>query len=140
MEEEAVVVVGVADVMELMLPRNRDALVPIQFPHAEMAAEARAAAASPLDVVVTFVAVVLVEETDATEAKLSGRSFLSPVEPVPVEASTEGENDDGGAVGFGDPRSEVDGFGETLLLLLVLVLGLVNGLLNEGRLTPAFGR
>jgi hypothetical protein len=132
MEEEEVV--GAADVMELILPRNREALLPIQLPHAEMAAEARAAVASPFDAVVTFVAVVFVEETDATEAKLSGRSFLSP---VPVEASTEGEKDDGGA-GFGEPKSEVDGFGETLLLLLAL--GLVNGLLKEGRLTPAFGR
>jgi len=129
MEEEEVVVAGAADVMELTLPRNRDALLPIQFPHAEMAAEARAAAASPFDVVVTFVAVVLVEETDATEAKLSGRSFLSP---VPVDACIEEEKDDGGCgAGFGDPDSEVDGFGETLLTL---------GLVKEGMLTPALGR
>jgi len=69
-----------ADATELTLSRNLDALLvtklPMLLPHAEKAAEALGTAELSFDVVAVDVA----EETEATDARLNGRSFLSPPE------------------------------------------------------------
>lgn len=112
-------VAGVVDAMELTLSRSLEAFVPIQLPHDEIAAEARAAATSVLEDAVAFVAVVFVDDTEATDAKLNGRSFFSPLVAVPVDERIAGENDDGGCDcvggGFGEGPSEIDGRWETIL-------------------------
>lgn len=124
----ALLVEGPAEVIELTLSLRRDALLPIQLPtvlpHAENATVPLPAAPSPVvvDAAVTFVAFVFVEEMEAMDAKLSGRSFLSP--PL-VEAITEGGNEGSGCdcCDCGDAAS--GGLGETALEVL-------KGLANEG--------
>jgi hypothetical protein len=115
-----------ADATELTLSRNLEALLvtklPMLLPHAERAAEALGTAVLSFEVV----AVEVAEETDATDARLNGRSFRSP----PVEAKTDGENEEGGG---GDASSEAaEGAGD----VVGLVLGLANGLVNVGSPMP----
>lgn len=88
------------DATELTLSLNLEALfvtkLPIVLLHPENPADARAPALLSLDVIFVEVA----DATDATDTKLSGRSFRSPVPaPVPVAAITDGENEDGGGGG-----------------------------------------
>jgi hypothetical protein len=69
-----------ADVTELTLSRNLEALLvtklPKLLPHAEIAAEALGTVLASFEVVVVEVA----DEMEATDARLNGRSLRSPPE------------------------------------------------------------
>lgn len=75
-----------------------------------------------LELVFSFVVFVdVTEATDATDAKLSGRSLASPL----AAPCAGGENEEGG--GGGELTSDEDGAGEALGVALTLANGLANG-------------
>jgi hypothetical protein len=110
--------VGEVEDMEVTLSRSLDALLPIKLPTLKPQEEIELAALEAVFSLVVFTEVV--DVTDATEAKLRGRSLGSP----PFTPCGGGENEDGG--GGGELTSE-EGAGDALG---VLAPKFANGLPN----------